>query len=89
MSTQRCRSEAIMATYAEWRYVRAMSLFLAVLVLAMLFLLLARPPLLLPLMSVILLICTAVAALAIWWTSCEWRPRAVKAESVSRLARSA
>jgi hypothetical protein len=69
MSTQRCRSDIVLATYAEWRYLRAMSLFLAVLVLPILLLLLARPPLLLPLISAVSLTCAAVAALAAWWRS--------------------
>jgi len=71
MSTQRCRSEAILATYAEWRYVRAMSLFLAVLVLITTLLWLARPLLLLPLISVISLTIAAVAVLAVRWSSPE------------------
>jgi hypothetical protein len=71
MSTQRCRSEVVLATYAEWRYVRSTSFFLAVLVLPTLLLLLARPPRVLPLISVISLTCAAVAALAAWWRSSE------------------
>jgi len=66
MSTQRCRSEVILATYAEWRYVRAASLFLAILVLLTILLLFARPSLVLPLIGVIALACAAAAATAAW-----------------------
>lgn len=69
MSTQRCRSEVILATYAEWRHIRSISLLLAVVVLPFLLLLFAGPPLLLPLISVVSLTCAAVVALAAWWTS--------------------
>jgi hypothetical protein len=74
MSSQRCRSEVILATYAEWRYVRAMSLFLAILVVLAILLLFARPSLLLPLIGVISLTC-AVVALAVWVSSEQSRAR--------------
>jgi hypothetical protein len=71
MSTQRCRSEVVLAAYNDWRYVRSTSLFLAVLVSPTVFFLLARPPLLLPWISVVSLTCAAVVAFVAWWTSSE------------------
>jgi hypothetical protein len=71
MSTQPCRSEDVPFAHIEWKHVRSASFLLAAVVSPILLLVLARPPLLLPLISLVSLTCAAVAAVAAWWTSSE------------------
>ena len=69
MSTQPFRSEDVSLVHTEWEHVRSTSLLLAAVVAPIVLLVLARPPLLLPLISLVSLMCAAVAAVAAWLTS--------------------
>ena len=69
MSTQPFRFEDASFAGTEWKHVRSASFLLAAVVSPILLLVLARPPLLLPLISLVSLTCAAVAAVAAWWTS--------------------